>query len=91
MSHKVEPLIHPKVLRDPVHNLITLEGEEGALVLCLMDRPEFQRLRRIRQMGLSFLTYPSAEHSRWVHSVGVCHIARRMLDVRVRPANSVPG
>jgi HD superfamily phosphohydrolase len=80
-SSKVGPLERPKVLRDPVHNLITLDGEEGALILGLLDRPEFQRLRRIRQMGLSFLTYPSAEHSRWVHSVGVYHIARRMLDV----------
>lgn len=80
MSQNVEPLKHPKVLRDSVHNLITLEGEEGALILGLLDRPEFQRLRRVRQTGLSFLTYPCAEHSRWVHSLGVCHITRRMLD-----------
>ncbi|MBI4581315.1 MAG: HD domain-containing protein [Planctomycetes bacterium] len=69
-----------KVLRDPVHNLITFAGEEGRLLLELIDRPEFQRLRRIRQLGLTFLAYPGAEHSRWVHSVGVCHLARRMLD-----------
>lgn len=78
---RVRPLENPMVLRDPVHNLISLEGEEGALLLGLIDTPEFQRLRRIRQLGLAFLTYPGAEHSRWVHSVGVCHIARRMLDV----------
>lgn len=69
-----------KVIRDPVHNLIELSGAEGELLLKLIDRPEFQRLRRIRQIGLGFLTYPGAEHSRWAHSVGVCHVARRMLD-----------
>ncbi len=70
----------PEVIRDPVHNLIPLSGEEGAMIAELFDRPEFQRLRRIRQLGLGFLTYPGAEHSRWVHSLGVCHVARRMLD-----------
>ena len=70
----------PKVVRDPVHNLITLAGDEGQLVLDLMDRPEFQRLRRIRQLGLALLTFPGAEHSRWTHSFGVCHVVRRMLD-----------
>lgn len=77
-----EPLY--KVIRDPVHNLITLTGDEGALVLDLIDRPEFQRLRRIRQLGLAFLVYPGAEHSRWAHSLGVCHLASRMLDVLLR-------
>lgn len=70
----------PEVIRDSVHNLIPLTGEEGAMIAELIDRPEFQRLRRIRQLGLGFLTYPGAEHSRWVHSLGVCHVARRMLD-----------
>ncbi|MCC7291942.1 MAG: HD domain-containing protein [Phycisphaerales bacterium] len=71
----------PKVIRDPVHNLIELpDDDEGRMILALIDRPEFQRLRRIRQLGLGFLVYPGAEHSRWAHSLGVCHIARRMLD-----------
>ncbi len=73
-----------KVIRDPVHNLITLSGDAGSLVLDLIDRPEFQRLRRIRQLGLGCLTYPGAEHSRWMHSLGVCHLARRMLDALLR-------
>lgn len=75
-----EPPLQPKVLRDPVHNLITLPAEDRELMLGLIDRPEFQRLRRIRQLGVSFLTYPGAEHSRWVHSLGVQHVARQMLD-----------
>lgn len=68
------------VIRDPVHNLITLNDKDAELLLPLMDSPPFQRLRRIRQLGFACLTYPGAEHSRWAHSFGVCHIARRMLD-----------
>ncbi|MCH9033490.1 MAG: HD domain-containing protein [Planctomycetes bacterium] len=70
----------PKVLRDPVHNLIAIPGEDRKLILGLLDRPEFQRLRRIRQLGVSLLIYPGAEHSRWAHSLGVQHVARRMLN-----------
>jgi HD superfamily phosphohydrolase len=88
-SAAAEPLF--KVVRDPVHNLIPLTGEDGQLVLDLMDRPEFQRLRRIRQLGLAFLTYPGAEHSRWVHSFGVSHVARRMLDALATRYGSESG
>ena len=70
----------PEVIRDPVHNLIPLVGQEGAMIAALMGRPEFQRLRRIRQLGMGFLVYPGAEHSRWPHSLGVYHVARRMMD-----------
>jgi HD superfamily phosphohydrolase len=69
-----------KVIRDPVHNLIRLEGDEGRFVLKLIGTPEMQRLRRIRQLGLSCMTYPGAEHSRFGHSLGVYHVTRRMLD-----------
>ena len=57
----------PKVLRDPVHNLIAIPGKDRKLILGLLDRPEFHRLRRIRQFGVSLRTYPGAEHSRWPH------------------------
>lgn len=81
----------PEVIRDSLHNLIPLTGEEGAMIADLIDRPEFQRLRRIRQLGLGFMTYPGAEHSRWVHSLGVCHVARRMLDaLRTRHGDDSP-
>ena len=81
-----------KVVRDPVHNLIRLTGDDGELVLTLMDRPEFQRLRRVRQLGLAFFTYPGAEHSRWAHSFGVCHIASRMIKRLLEHyGDSVPG
>lgn len=68
-----------KVIRDAIHGLIRIEPEDEVL-LRLMDTPEFQRLRRIRQLGVSSFTYPGAEHSRFTHSLGVMNFAQRILD-----------
>lgn len=46
----------------------------------LIDAPEFQRLRRIKQLGLALFTYQGAEHSRFTHSLGVAHLMARVLD-----------
>lgn len=75
-----------KLFRDPVHDTINWkdEGELGRLVCTLIDQPAFQRLRFIRQLGLASLVFAGAEHSRFVHSIGVAHIARRML-ARIEP------
>lgn len=75
-----------KLFRDPVHDTINWkdEGSIGALVCALIDQPEFQRLRFVRQLGLASIVFPGAEHSRFVHSIGVSHIARRMLE-RIEP------
>lgn len=72
----------PKVFRDPVHNIIALERNEpaDALLLQLIDTPEVQRLRRIRQLGLAHFVFHGAEHSRFGHSLGAMHVARLMLD-----------
>lgn len=72
-------IYHKKVLRDAVHDLISLESEDQ-FILDLIDTKEFQRLRRIRQLGLAYFVYPSAEHSRFVHSLGVFNFARRMIN-----------
>jgi len=61
-----------KVFRDPVHDAIVIRDP---LFLALVDSPEFQRLRRIRQLGLAYGTYPGAEHSRFGHSLGTYHLA----------------
>lgn len=67
-----------KVIRDAVHGLIRIEpGDE--VLRDLIDTPEFQRLRRIRQLGVSSMTYPGAEHSRFAHSLGVMNFAQRIL------------
>lgn len=70
-----------KLFRDPVHDTIDWKGEGrvGRLVCSLIDQPEFQRLRFIRQLGLASYVFAGAEHSRFVHSIGVAHVARRML------------
>ncbi|KYP81254.1 HD domain-containing protein [Ferroacidibacillus organovorans] len=68
-----------KSFRDPVHNLIAF-GEDDQLLIDLINTAEVQRLRRIRQLGLSNIVYPGAEHSRFVHSLGVAHLTRRFLD-----------
>ena len=65
---------------DSVHGLIPFEGDYTAL-RGVIDTPAFQRLRRIRQLGISDLVYPGATHSRFAHSVGVFHVARKLLEI----------
>ncbi len=60
-----------KVVCDPVHDFVVIRGP---LALALVDTPEFQRLRRIRQLGLAAGTYPGAEHTRFGHSLGTMHV-----------------
>jgi HD superfamily phosphohydrolase len=65
-----------KVIRDSIHGdvfLSTLEVE-------IIDTPEFQRLRRIKQLGLTNLVYPSANHTRFEHSLGALHLAGRIAE-----------
>lgn len=70
----------PKIIRDPIHNIVAFEDNPtDRLLFRLIDTPEFQRLRRIKQLGLSELTFPGATHSRFTHSVGVLAVARTML------------
>ncbi len=70
-----------KIYRDSVHNIIHLKADddEGRLLVRLIDTAEFQRLRRIRQLGLAYFAYQSAEHSRFTHSLGALHLATRIL------------
>jgi uncharacterized protein len=69
--------------RDPLHNIISLDesAPEDRLIVDLIDSAEFQRLRRIRQLGLAMFTYQGAEHSRFTHSIGVMHVMTRALDL----------
>ena len=78
-------------IRDPVHGLIVFGGsgdgerdETDRIAWRLLDTREFQRLRRIRQLGFSDLIFPGATHSRFAHSVGVYHTARLLADVIAR-------
>ena len=70
-----------RIYRDSVHNIIRLKTDspEGALLARLVDAAEFQRLRRVRQLGLAHFAYQAAEHSRFTHSLGAFHLASRIL------------
>ena len=67
-----------KVIRDPLYGFVSLEKDE--LALKLIDTPEFQRLKHIRQLGVSFVTYPGANHTRFSHSLGVYHLSQKLYD-----------
>ncbi|MEX2196534.1 MAG: HD domain-containing protein [Thermoleophilaceae bacterium] len=62
-------------IRDPIHNFIEMRDSERAAI----DSAVFQRLRRIRQLAMTHLVYPGALHTRFEHSVGVCHLAGRVV------------
>lgn len=63
-------------IKDEVWGMITVESD----ALALLDSPILQRLRAIKQLGFSYLVYPSADHSRFSHSLGVFHVARQYAD-----------
>jgi HD superfamily phosphohydrolase len=68
-----------KVVTDPVHGAIGLSHLETRVV----NTPTFQRLRRLKQLGLASLVYPNADHSRFAHSLGVFHIMGRGIDTLI--------
>jgi uncharacterized protein len=69
--------------RDPLHNIISLDESlaDDRLIVTLIDSAEFQRLRRIKQLGIALFTYQGAEHSRFTHSIGVMHLMTRALNL----------
>jgi len=66
-----------KYFRDPIHDLIRVDDDHMVKVI---DTAPIQRLRSIRQLGLANLVYPGAEHSRFTHSLGVLHLANRIIE-----------
>jgi HD superfamily phosphohydrolase len=79
------PLQEEKVFKDPVHKYIYVQDQA---IWDLIDTKEFQRLRRIRQLGTSFMTFHGAEHSRFSHSLGVYEVARKIISQFERNAYS---
>lgn len=65
-----------KRIFDPIHRFIELDAGEVAL----LEAPAVQRLRRLRQLGLAYLAFPSAEHSRFTHALGALAIGTRAID-----------
>lgn len=74
--------LREKIYLDPLHGLISFDinTPQERILVALLDAPEFQRLRRIRQLGMAHMAFQGAEHSRFTHSIGVFALARRVLE-----------
>jgi hypothetical protein len=75
MSTEINKL---KIFNDPIYGFITLPN---TLIYDLVQHPYFQRLRRISQMGLSYLVFPGAHHTRFHHALGCIHIMQKAINV----------
>jgi HD superfamily phosphohydrolase len=74
------------VLRDPVHGDVYLTHEE----LAVLDTPEMQRLRGVKQLGTAYLVYPGAVHTRFDHSIGVLHTTQKLVEAIQRNFELAP-
>ena len=66
----------PVHIRDPIHGAIEITADERALV----DSPQYQRLRNVKQLGFADLAFPGATHTRYAHGLGAMAVATRVFD-----------
>lgn len=73
------------IIKDCIHSIINIPD------ICkqFIDTPEFQRLRHIKQLGLVYMLYPGATHTRFEHSIGVMHLAGIVLDNLISQGNNI--
>lgn len=76
-TYASQQLPEEKVFKDPIHRYIHVKNQ---IIWDLIKTKEFQRLRRIKQLGTLYLSFHTAEHSRFGHSLGVYEIVRRLID-----------
>ena len=74
-----------KLIHDSVHGTIQLDE----WMIRIVDTPQFQRLRRIKQLGFADLVYPGAHHTRFEHSIGSMHVARHLTSDEIVLASSL--
>ncbi len=77
-----------KIINDPIYGFITLDG---GIITKLIDHPYFQRLRRISQLGLSYLVYPGANHSRFQHAIGCMHLMTKAIHQIRKKGHAISG
>lgn len=70
------PLNKKKIINDPVLGFINIQSE---IIFDLIEQPVFQRLRKIKQLGMSYLVFPGANHSRFEHGLGATHLMRQAI------------
>ncbi|XP_031144044.2 deoxynucleoside triphosphate triphosphohydrolase SAMHD1-like isoform X2 [Sander lucioperca] len=75
-SQKTLKMDHSKVFNDPIHGTVELHP----LLIKIIDTPQFQRLRNIKQLGGAYFVYPGASHNRFEHSIGVGHLAGQLVE-----------
>jgi len=68
------------IINDPIYGFITIPN---GIIFDLIQHPHFQRLRRISQMGLSYLVYPGAHHTRFQHALGCLHIMQKAMETLI--------
>jgi uncharacterized protein len=74
------------LFNDPIYGFITVKSE---LILAIIEHPYFQRLRRIRQLGMTHLVYSGAHHTRFHHALGAMHLTMQAIDVIRSKGNEV--
>ena len=67
-----------KILNDPIYGFISIRDE---IIFDLLEHPYFQRLRRISQLGLTYLVYPGAYHTRFHHALGAMHLTQKAMSI----------
>ena len=75
-----------KILNDPVYGFITLKR---GILLDIVEHPYFQRLSRIKQLGLTYLVYPGAHHTRFHHALGCVHLMNQAISTLTEMGYSI--
>ncbi len=77
VTHSVDTF---SVLNDPIHGVMGFSGALRAVLKDIIDHDTFQRLRHIKQLGMTDLVFPSAVHTRFNHCLGACYVANQMAE-----------
>jgi len=86
LQHVPNILNKKKIINDPVYGFISIPTE---LVFDLLEHPYFQRLRYIKQLGMTHLVYPGALHTRFHHAIGAMHLMRTAIETLINKGHQI--